>query len=194
VTTCLAAWLSRVMGPALLFWSIYWLSGAAVQMLLLWLWFAPLPYLAAWIAAMFGSWRTAADEGVRLLAVQSATCCIVVVLAVALLARPRGLLWAIPAAVVLAGGGVGGYLARRHARLAPDRVDRVWWLIHCIGGMLAALGVMLAQFNAFDATPGRTAGARTGWLLVPALTALGFLPHALASWAWGRRSISDEPS
>jgi hypothetical protein len=151
---------------------------------LFWLWFAPLPYFTAWFAIVAGSWRTGLREAGRLSLVH------LVILVVAFVASGIALfLFFLPIAIIAA-GVLGDELGRRHARLDRDGASRSWRLVHRLGaiaGVAILLGIILAPLG-WDAelrTTGSPVAVGIGLMLV---TAACFVPHALASWFWWRRT------
>jgi hypothetical protein len=156
-----------------------------VAELVSWVWLAPVPYFAAWIAAMTGSLRTAAVEGAWLAVVHLA--------ALAFLVPLPGIFFffLLPVLFTAAGAALGHELADRHARLAPDEADRGWRRIHVIGAALAALYVAsMPWLFTSDETLRLVPNGLPELLVVPSLTAPAYLPHALASWVKRRRTAS----
>jgi hypothetical protein len=151
---------------------------------LFWLWFAPLPYVAAWFVAVTGSWQTSLRETGRLSLVHLVIC------AVAFAASGIAFfLFAVPIAV-LAAGVLGDELAKRHARLDRNAASRGWRLVHRLGAIAGAailLSVVLAPLGR-EADQGATGSPFAAGLELMLVTAACFLPHALASWFWWRRT------
>lgn len=183
-----AAWLSRVMGPALLLWCAAWpiaTAGPEWAARLLWFWFAPLPYFTAWIAATTSSWRAAAIEGVRLAAIHLKLCVILLPFGAVLF------FLILPVVVIAVGGALGEELARRYPKPKPGEQGRWWLLTHQLTAAAAAFCIMLISFSHMgDARGDPATDGPPQWLVVPALTASAYLPHALASWVWRRLSRS----
>lgn len=183
-----AAWLSRVMGPALLLWCVALpiaTAGPDWAARLFWFWFAPLPYFTAWIAATTSSWRAAATEGARLAAIHLKLCVILLPFGAVLF------FLILPVVVIAVGGALGEELARRYPTPKPGTQGRWWLLTHQVTAATAAFCIMLISFRYMgDARGDPAIDGLPQWVAIPALTASAYLPHALASWVWRRLSRS----
>lgn len=161
--------------------ALLWLAAVAIppqfghEVSIVWLWWAPVSYLAAWFVLVIPSLAGAAlaTLGVALMGAGLAAVGLGVGMATWILVIGP------PAAIVGCAFALGWITAHVHAAMAPVGDAKAWRRIHGRGGLLAGLGLLFS--GAF--VPSGSAG----WSFVRlaccgAVVGLGFSWHAIRSF------------